>query len=75
LVVVSGMGVLQHLHIANSSLISCDTSFFRSALFLGSLYRAEYKYSGFGWGKFEKCEEGSGNKAGCGNVMFLLVVG
>jgi hypothetical protein len=56
--------VLQHLHIANSSLISCDTSFAVRRYFLWLLYSAEYKYSGFGWGKFGKCEEGSGNRVG-----------
>jgi hypothetical protein len=74
-VVVSGMGVLQHLHIANSSLIFFDTSFAVRRNFWCSLYRAEYKYSGLVLGKFGICEGDSGNRVGCGKVMFLLIAG
>ena len=72
MLVVSGMGVLQHLHIANSLF---KYSFAVRRSFWCPLYRAEYKYSGLVWDKFEICEGDSGNKVVCGKVMFLLIVG
>jgi len=56
------MGVLQHLHIANSSLNSLYSSFAVRRNFWCSLYRAEYKYSGLAWVKFGICEGDSGNE-------------
>jgi len=61
------MGVLQHLHIANSSLNILWDSFAVRRNFWWPLYRAEYKYSGFRWGKFEICEGDSGKGLGQGN--------
>lgn len=70
------MGVLQHLHIANSifkySLI-IPFAVWRNSWC--SLYRAEYKYSGLALGKFGICEGDSGNSVMYGKVMFLLIAG
>jgi hypothetical protein len=70
------MGVLQHLHIANS--------LFKYSLILplpfGVISGAHYtglniNTAVFGWGKFEICEGDSGISVVGSKVMFLLIVG